>query len=367
MDTKATVREIDVTASYNKVLAGYVKLLSVLMGRAPLSSLGKDARVLWEPAGSRAAGDVLQLDMGSSRMPLWDLVIMSLVEGGFKLGRGFSTPHYLAFAFFVERWLRSLRSADANRLADLASYYRRWDGQTLYEQRFTRANGGLDSVVTLGVFGHSASFQRLGGWDEPLLVTMEEPWSVLPMLHPALYQAMLVEWKSDQDDADAVTPWIAWKRLFGDVAISSWMPLVVGSTEHWDGTDLRAAHLSNATLHSMDFRRADLRGARLVRAHLERSDMRNADLRGADLHEASLIRVNLAEANLSGANLEHAALDSANLRRANLRGADMTFAIARYATMDEADLSGVDLEMMDIKGATFHGARGIPYGMQRKQ
>ena len=93
-------------------------------------------------------------------------------------------------------------------------------------------------------------------------------------------------------------------------------------------SNINEAHVENANLIGVDFKKATLLSARL--------------------DEAILVRTNLSESNLSSANLEGAILADANLSDANLSNASLIDADLTDAFLFRANLSDINLTRADL-------------------
>jgi uncharacterized protein YjbI with pentapeptide repeats len=96
---------------------------------------------------------------------------------------------------------------------------------------------------------------------------------------------------------------------------------------------------------------AHFEGADLREAHLERGDLVAARLEGADLREAHLERGNLRDAHLERARLTDAHLEVAQLQRVHLEEADLTYAHLELADLELADLKGAYLGHAELEQA----------------
>ena len=394
---------MDAEVLYRRVLGGYTRLAQVLFGQESPSSLDEKMSVLWRGRGGASGAISAEPEPKSS--VLRDLVSYSIYEAKLNRWKGISAPHYLAFVFFAEKWLRSLKIPFAKKLADMAQYYRSWDGRSLYEHRMSKRIPGLSSVLMLAEYsGHGrADIVRPGdaeGMPSPLSL---DAVNIMPFLHPALFNPMLRMQRSEQDDIDALDPQSQWRTVFGDRKMPRWIPVTIGKTQDWSGIDIRGASLVGASMpfcnfsgsilmgcdlswsamKKCDFSDAVMDAAVMVGADIEdsrfdRAKMRLANLSGrvnasyisahyADMSGVKAAEINLSYARMSGATLEgammsmarlsHADLHHANMKNANLSKSEMYQTALLSAKLSDANLFSSDMKMADLTGADLERAK----------
>ena len=98
-----------------------------------------------------------------------------------------------------------------------------------------------------------------------------------------------------------------------------------------------------------------------VEITIEEAVKKNVNLSGANLTNAKLKGVNLKGAYMKGAELRYANLERVNLEVANLEGADLEGANLKCACFIDTKLRGAKFKDNNFEGASFRGAKNIPY------
>ena len=120
---------------------------------------------------------------------------------------------------------------------------------------------------------------------------------------------------------------------------------------------LAGIDLSEAILHSTDFKGSYMADSLLRKAHLCEADLTRTDLSDADLGGARMKRARLAAATLAGANLVKVKASSTLFQGADLTDANLVGACLVRAQFYGADLTDADLSEATLKGTHFVSAK----------
>jgi uncharacterized protein YjbI with pentapeptide repeats len=145
-----------------------------------------------------------------------------------------------------------------------------------------------------------------------------------------------------------------------------WIPVTIGKTQDWSGTDIRGASLVGANMPFCSFSGSILMGCDLSWSVMQKCDFSDAVMDaavmvGADIKESRFDRAKMHLANLSGRvnasyiSARHADMSGVKAAEINLSYASMSGATLEGAMMSMARLNHADLQRANMK--TVQGLR----------